>query len=110
MGETRHVLHCQYLSVRTGAAVFAFLAPALPVPLAEGFSRHLWQGEKRQVASLRPFGLPEAAVPNSMPAAASRPGSPDALGLRGAAAGLEPCEEPAERGHCFHHDAWAGCE
>lgn len=34
----------------------------------------LWQGEKRQVASLRPLGLPEAAGPNSVPAAASRPG------------------------------------
>ena len=63
--------------------------------------------------SCRPLSLPEAAVPNSWPTAAPRPGlegSLDALRLRDAASRLELVEETVKRGHCIHHEPWAGCE
>lgn len=114
MGWTRPwSLPCRHLFGRAGTILSAFLSPLLGLCLVEGFSIPLGQGEERQGAPCRLLSLPEAAVLNSRPTAAPRPGlegSLDALRLRDAASRLELVEETAKRRHGIHHEPWAGCE
>ena len=80
---------------------------------ARGLQHTSGAGRGEAGGPCRPLSLPEAAVLSSRPTAAPRPGlegSLDALRLRDAASWLELVEETAKRGHCLHHEPWAGCE
>ena len=96
----------QDLSARTGAVLFAFLSPPLPVPLTKGFSRHLWQGEEKRGA---PSMLQcPTACQLQLPGQVWK-------SLRGTQAErcsiwVGACEETTKRGNHFHREAWAGCE
>lgn len=89
MGETRHVSSSIPGSVceDRGCPVCLSVSTS-PCPTHQGLQQTSVAGRGEAGGSLH------AAVPNSMPAAASRPGLEVSPGHSGAASGLEPVKRP----------------